>query len=194
MVDTAATFGLFDEEEEKVTRVAVSEAPPSEAEEKRYLVFSVSEVSFATPLLEAKEVIEMVEYQRVPNTTEYFLGIANVRGDVVGIVDLKKMLNINFKKAETDSESEEEAEAEDKSVLIIFKTNHGLLGIKVDAIKGVQNIHADQIDTEPHIKARVSHEYLLGVAKTSEQLISVIAMNRILSDDDMLTLKRSMAS
>ncbi|MFK7827236.1 MAG: chemotaxis protein CheW [Oligoflexales bacterium] len=177
-------FVLFEEEDslQKPSELDSSR----EIEDIRYLVFSVVDVVFATPLLEAKEVIEMVDYQRVPNTTEYFLGIANVRGDVVGIVDLQSMLNIQSLEKDQDSKC--------KPVLIVFKTAHGLLGIKVDAIKGVKNISANQIDTEPHIKARVAHEYLLGVAKMSEQLISVIEIKKILCDDDMLTLKRSMAS
>ena len=185
MADEELKYGVFNKPEESNPSPVVSEIA-TDLENNRYLLFSILDIVFATPLLEAKEVLEMVEYQRIPNTTEYFLGIANVRGDVIGIVDLKAMLNVK--------ENQNEQNDLEKPVLIVFQTSHGLLGIKVDAIRGVKDIDPNEIDTQPHIKARVPQEYLLGVAKTSNQLISVIAIKKILNDDDMLTIKRSMAS
>ena len=42
----------------------------------------------------AREVIEVPEARPVPNTKDYFLGISNLRGEVVGLIDLRRMLNI----------------------------------------------------------------------------------------------------
>lgn len=162
-----------------------STGPSSEGQEDgsvdqrsdRYLFFQLGDVTMASPLMEIREVIETVSYQTMPNTVPYFKGIANIRGEVVGIVDLSEMLNIK--------KMEEEREA-----LIVFDTVHGALALLVGKVKGVQSIEMSAIEQKPHIKSRVPQGYLFGIAKVNDELISVIELQKILTDDDMITMRK----
>lgn len=179
-----------DEPTEKETKPAEAQAqksPPKDegdstdlVNDQRYLFFQIGDTILTTPLLETREVIETVEYKEIPGTTNYFLGIAKVRGEVLGIVDLGVMLGI-------------ESKEDTRKAIIVFDTEHGALGMKVDLINGVEEISNDIIEQNPHIKSKVPQEYLQGIAKVKDHLISVINLKKILTEDDMLTLRKQTA-
>ena len=108
--------------------------------DSRYLLFELNNTVMGTPLLDTREVIESLKTQKVPNTTDYFQGIANFRGEVLGIVNLAKMLG--FKETESG-----------RGAVIIFDTDHGPLGIEAHNIIGVKDISSDLIEKKPHIKS-----------------------------------------
>ena len=66
----------------------------------RYLEFNLGEEKFAVPLLSVKEVIAVPETTKVPFTPEYFLGIMNLRGQVLSVIDLRNRMSITEKQDE----------------------------------------------------------------------------------------------
>ena len=61
---------------------------------ERFLCFSLGVEEYAIPLLEVREVIAMPEYTPVPYTPPYFLGIMNLRGQVISVMDLRQKLGV----------------------------------------------------------------------------------------------------
>ena len=103
MAESNKTFGFFKDEPEdtppsvggKEDQNSVSKVPADDTIQavanQRYLVFNLGETKYATPLLSAREVVEVPKYRNIPNAKEYFLGIANLRGEVVTVVDMRKV-------------------------------------------------------------------------------------------------------
>ena len=148
--------------------------------DNRYLVFKLGQNQFATPLLKTREVIEPVETSGVPNTRTYFTGVANIRGEVVGIIELNEKFGIN---KDDDAINKHPA-------IILFECETGTLGVHIDAVIGVESIAASEIETSPHIKSMIPQKYLIGIAKTNMGLISVIDLKKILDEDDLVMIKR----
>lgn len=80
----------------------------------RYLCFNLGHEEFAIPLLSIKEVIGMPDVTPIPQSPPHFLGIMNLRGQVISILDLRQKLTIK------------PSNVEDPSVMILDLPNYKL--------------------------------------------------------------------
>jgi purine-binding chemotaxis protein CheW len=71
----------------------------------RYLSFNVGKEQYAIPLLTVREVIGMPEITPVPFTPNYFLGIMNLRGQIISVVDLRLKLGLGAGKNTSETAS-----------------------------------------------------------------------------------------
>lgn len=137
-----------------------SEAPAKE----RYLIFRMGSASYGTPLLSVREVIENRPTQPVPNSAPAFQGVINLRGEVVGIVDLRKVMGI------TPSES---------LAILIFESEGATLGVIVDRCLAVTEIKTAEIDKEVGGESGAGHPHFLGVGKMDDQLVTLLDLAKV---------------
>ncbi len=141
----------------------------------RFLCFNLGHEEFAIPLLSIKEVIGMPDVTPIPQSPSYFLGIMNLRGQVISIMDLRHKLTI--KPNNTG----------DPSVMILDLDNYKL-GVVVDQVNSVQMISAEEVSEKPTIDTSKNHEYVSGVFRKGEKLILLIDIARTLSLEDHSSL------
>ena len=155
------------------------EKNPNLNKSNRFLAFSLGQEDYAIPLLSVKEVIGVPEITPVPYTPPHFLGIMNLRGQVISVLDLRMKFNVT-KKA-TNAET---------SIIIcdLFPLN---LGIVVDSINSVLTLNADEIKERPHIQSSKSSDYIMGVANVNNQLTLLLDVAKALSVEDQTALGRS---
>lgn len=186
-------FGLLNEDEDEAPAPAKKvEAPPQASpasntekankEGERYLVFTLGGTQYATPLLAAREVIEVPNYRTIPHTKDYFLGISNLRGEVVGLIDLRKMLSLECHEGEKNS-------------VIIYESSSGPLGALIDEITGVINLLEKDISVDVSIKTSVPQKYLRGIGRLpDDELVVVLDLQHVLEEDDLVVLRTDHAS
>lgn len=131
---------------------------------ERYLIFRMGDASYGTPLLSVREVIENRSTQPVPNSDPSFQGVINLRGDVVGIVDLRKVLNVVPKES---------------LAILIFETEGATLGVMVDRCLAVADIKSGEIDTETGRESSVAAPHFLGTGKVADQLVTLINLSKV---------------
>ena len=148
-------------------------------EGQKYLIFSLAGEMYGTPLTDLNEVIEAQEPKPMPNMVEHFKGVINLRGQIVGIINLAERLGIP-----KDSHLESRA-------AMIFENDSGIFAISIDRIVSILELKEEQIDRQPTISTKVPIAYLSGVAKTEDQLITLIAVNSLLSEEMLLSYRRS---
>ncbi|MBY0385094.1 chemotaxis protein CheW [bacterium] len=142
-----------------------------------YLRFSLHNEQYAMPLLLVKEVIAMPEVTTIPNAPKYFLGIMNLRGQIISILDLRSKLNI------VDQFNSE-------TTVIICNLNSYTLGVVVDTVDSVLNILDSEIKEKPQIHGGKSSDYIIGVINKEEQLILLIDMLSALDMNDREVLNK----
>ncbi len=142
-------------------------------EEKKisYLRFSLHEEHFAVPLLSVKEVIAMPEVTSVPNTPKYFMGIMNLRGQIISIFDLRTKLNIKN-------------EYNHETTVIICEMKPYCVGIVVNSVDSVLNLKASEIKDKPEIKSQHSTEYITGVVNIANEIILLVDLLKALDMSD----------
>lgn len=150
----------------------MSETRIIQDDDARFLLFKVAGELYGTPLLGIREVVEPQEPKPIPNTVPFFSGVINLRGQVVGVVDLRKRFG-------------HEATKHHGMALMVFETESGPLAAVVDEIDCVVQLTEEHIDTKPIVRANVPSEYLLGIGNQDGRLISLIDLNRILGSEDL---------
>ena len=109
--------------------------------ENQYLIFSIHQELYAAPLMGVREVIEPIHIRPIPNTVDYFLGIINMRGEIIGVVDLR----IRFGAICTDSPMK---------AMVIFESPVGPMAVVVDKIESVSTIDKTQIGCDHLLMGR----------------------------------------
>lgn len=124
--------------------------------------FKLNEEEYALEISSVQEIIKIPAITRVPRAKAYILGVINLRGIVIPVIDL----NIRFGKEKTMDI--------DKKRVIILKIGTVFIGIVVDSVSEVIDVNATEILSNPTITSSMNQEFLKGVCK--------------LADDRLLTL------
>jgi purine-binding chemotaxis protein CheW len=136
------------------------------------------------PILAVTEVVPSIEITPVPGAPEYILGLTNLRGKVLPVLDLEKKFDLNRQSQNTR-----------KHIMFAESEQKVLFGILVDRVKEVLKIPADVIAPTPQaVKSKISSEYLGGVIvlggsegqqSSEERMLLILDLQKILSDKNV---------
>lgn len=133
----------------------------------RFLCFSLGNEEYAIPLLSVREVIAVPEITNVPKAASHFLGIMNLRGKVISVIDLRAKLSIKPSKSE-------------ESAIIICDLNPNSIGVVVDSINYVVHPEPEQISEKPEIQSQKNIDYIQGVFRDKGKLIVLLDISKTL--------------
>ena len=134
----------------------------------KYLIFRVGREEHAVPLLSVREVSSIRPTRPVPGTPSYFLGVTNLRGNVISVISLAQRLGV-------DSIGPESARA-----ILVFDLAATTMGVVVDEVVAVAPITAGNIDTDAHGSLPQGAEYLFGIAKINDRLVTLLDLYALL--------------
>ncbi|MDR1394549.1 MAG: chemotaxis protein CheW [Deltaproteobacteria bacterium] len=143
----------------------------------KILRFELAEEYYGLDILKIREINGMMDITSVPQTPEFMKGLINLRGKVIPVIDLRLKFGLP-----------EEAYTERTSIIVIeFKTVHGTtqMGIVVDRVSEVITINKADIDPAPDFGTRLKSEYIKGMAKTKNQVLIILDIDLILTDEDL---------
>lgn len=142
----------------------------------RYIEFGLGEEDYAIPLLMVREVISVPDTTPIPKAPAHFLGIMNLRGQVISIVDLRKKLKI------TPNES-----GKDQAVIIVDFSGMNI-GIVVDSINKVLTVHESDKQSMPELESQLNSSYIVGVHKKEDGLTVLLDVAKCLDIKDLQIL------
>lgn len=145
---------------------------------ERYIRFSLGEEEYAMPLLSVREVIAMPDITRIPQTPPYFLGIMNLRGQVITILDLRTKLGI--KPANTS-----------EVAVIICDLSSICIGVVVDSINSVLTPKTGEISERPVMQGGKNSEYITGIYRKEAGLVLLLDISKLLSVEDQGALAKT---
>ena len=138
-----------------------------------YLVFGLESEEYAIGVERVEEVIEYEIPTPVPRTPDYLLGIINVRGRLVPILDLRRRFGLPPAEATVDSRF---------IVLDLHWDKESLsLGVLTDSVQGVIDIPKDAMGPPPRIGRTGSEAFLQGTARMQERILLVMEVDQILT-------------
>lgn len=144
----------------------------------RFISFTLGSEEFAIPLLFVKEVIAVPDVTPVPFTPPHFVGIMNLRGQVISVIDLRTKLGIKpGQGAET--------------AVIICDLAPLCLGVVVDSIDSVIAPSESEVAGRPEIQSQKNAEYITGVYKKDKKLVLMLDIAKALSVEDLQIMKKN---
>ncbi len=163
-VETKALTGR--EEEERATearneRIAVIDY--------KMVTFSLAGKDYAIDIMQVKEIAKAGRFTFVPNTSPFVIGVYNLRGDIIPIIDLRIFFNIPTKTREADA----------LESMIIIHVDEQTFGIVVDAIDKVVGISKSSIQPPHPIFGDINIKYIHGVVENQNRLYILLDVSRI---------------
>ncbi|MGE0386518.1 MAG: chemotaxis protein CheW [Gammaproteobacteria bacterium] len=138
----------------------------------RWVTFQLGPETYGINVLQVQEVLRMPEIAPVPGAPYHVLGIINLRGTVVTVVDAHRLLGL----AETGKD--------EAARIIITDANGATIGVLVDSVAEVVNLHASQIESPPSVGIEASSHYVHGVHHRDEKLLILVDLNRLLGGEN----------
>ena len=121
------------------------------------VVFSLANERYGIEAMHVREVVRLADFTPVPGAPDFLVGVTNLRGVVLAIVDLRKFFGLAVRGLS------------DLSRVIVLGSERAEFGVLADAVHEVAIVPADQVREPPESVAGVAREYLRGV--TGDALI-----------------------
>jgi len=142
------------------------------AQEGKYLTFSLGAEEFGLEILKVREIIGYIDVTAIPRTADYVKGVINLRGQVIPVVNLR--LKFGMK----------ESDVTDQTCIIVVETirdNKEInVGIIVDRVQEVLDINEQDIDPSPQFSSSVDTDFILGIAKIGESIKILLSIDKVL--------------
>ena len=161
---------VFQEVAPTAVPVAVAPAAVAAAEEEKHLIFALGELRYAVPLDHVIEIAELEQHTPVPNVPDWILGITNLRGDILSLVDLNALFG------------ESTGEVPRGSSLLVAQTNAGDLTtcLVVDRVYGVVNVTPEQVQKLDQVANHTMAQHTRGYVHHAGELLSLLDLEGLL--------------
>lgn len=144
------------------------------------VTFGLAEETFAIPVGVVREILDWCEVFRLPNGPDYLLGLTDVRGEAVPMIDLRVRLGMPHL---------DPTPATRILVVDIPLPDRALaLGLMVDRVNDVTILPAGRMNDVPDIGRRWNSDYMRGVARTDNSFIVLLDVQGLFSDEDPAAL------
>ncbi len=140
-----------------------------------YLTFQIGEEYFAANVKYVHNIIEIPMITQVPEMPQYMLGVTNLRGKVLPVIDSRIKMGVKNTEFTTNT------------CIIVMEVNIDdqavFMGLLVDAVSEVIEMDEQQIKEAPEIGNRIKSSNIVGVIPDDEKFIMVLKMENVLSED-----------
>jgi len=146
-----------------------------------YLTFILDHDQFAVEVLKAREVLDLKAITKVPQSPGFMLGVINLRGGVVPVIDLR--LKFGLRKGEQTRES---------SIIVMevdIDDDPTTVGVLVDSVEEVLELDEQQIEPPPRIGTRLNTEFIQGMGNSGEQFIIILDIDRVFSAEEIALIQ-----
>lgn len=141
-------------------------------ESDEYLAFSIAGETFALEIDRSREVVDCMDVTEVPGMPACLPGVFNLRGGIVSVIDVRRMLGVV-----TDSKRE------DGCIIILEIDMDGELvtvGAPADEVRGVVRFDPESILPPPEIGTNIGKDFVRGVGKRDGEFVFILDIEKII--------------
>ncbi len=138
----------------------------------QFVTFRLKDETYGINVMQVQEVLRVTEIAPVPGAPGFVLGIINLRGNVVTVIDTRTRFGLPT------------TEVDDSSRIVIIESEEQVVGILVDSVAEVVELRQSEIDSAPNIGNEESSRYIQGVASRDEDLLIVVDLNKLLTEEE----------
>lgn len=156
--DSGLSNDILNEEKKKVAAI-----------DYKMVTFSLSGKDYAIDIMRIKEIAKAGRFTYVPNTLPFVLGVYNLRGDIIPIIDLRLFFNIQV------------PEREDNTLenMLIVTAGEQIFGVVVDEIDKVIGVQKSTIQPPHPLFGDINIKYIYGVVEADKRLYVLLDVEKI---------------
>ena len=134
----------------------------------RWVTFRLGDEAYGINVMQVREVLRISEIAPVPGSPDYVIGIINLRGNVVTVIETRHKFGLR------------PINRDDAARIVIIETDDQVIGIMVDAVSEVVDLAESQIDLAPNVGNEETSRYIEGVSSQQGELLILVNLNNFL--------------
>lgn len=138
----------------------------------QWVTFRLDNETYGINVMQVQEVLRHTEIAPVPGAPHYVLGIINLRGNVVTVIDTRNRFGLPS------------TEITDNTRIVIIEADKHVVGILVDAVAEVVYLRQSEIETAPNVGNEESSKFIQGVCHKNEELLILVDLDKLLTDEE----------
>ena len=148
----------------------------------QHITFNVADEVFGVDIMCVEEIIIPRKATAIPRTPAYFLGIINLRGEVISIIDMRRRFNLPPHEVSTESR------------VIVIYSNGCKLGMLVDKIASIVTLQTDLIQAASRFVSSDKQRYIAGSYKLSDDHILLLLDHEQLIDEEDFHIQQELGA
>ncbi len=139
------------------------------------IVFPVEEEEYAISIDMVSEVIKTPPMATIPQAPKYILGVTNVRGNVVAILDLAMKVGLT---TETDSSR--------SNYILVIQSEEYKIGVAVSQVPDTVMVDRSEIDSSSNVMVQSAQDqnYIKGIIKRDQRMIILVDILEMISEEE----------
>ena len=150
--------------------LAVRNNVANKSEIKQYIVIRINNEFFGIDIMNVDSIVKIQQITRVPKSQDYFIGVINLRGEIVPVMSLRKRFGV------------EEVPDDSSTRIIILKLDQNFVGIKVDMVRDVVALEETDIEKNNIVTGNNGQMFIKAVGKHNDELISILGLHSVVID------------
>ncbi|MDT8403904.1 chemotaxis protein CheW [Sulfuriflexus sp.] len=138
----------------------------------QWVTFRLEDELYGINVMQVQEVLRHTEIAPVPGAPDYVLGIINLRGNVVTVIETRRRFALM------------EREVDDNTRVVIIEVDGQVVGLLVDSVAEVVYLRESEIEKAPEVGNDESSKYIQGVVTREKELLILIDVNKLLSTEE----------
>ncbi|MGF1714606.1 chemotaxis protein CheW [Photobacterium chitinilyticum] len=157
-----------------MSQVSVAEIQKEDGSDEvlQWVTFQLEEETYGINVMQVREVLRYSEIAPVPGAPDYVIGIINLRGNVVTVIDTRSRFGLM------------PGEISDNTRIVIIEAEKQVIGILVDSVAEVVYLRSSEIDSTPSVGTEESAKFIQGVSNRDGELLILVDLNKLLSDEE----------
>lgn len=158
-----------------MSAVAVKPPEAGVTSAKQMLTFMLGDETYGVDILRVQEIRGWSPVTRIPQSPPHVLGVLNLRGSIVPIVDLRMRLSLD------------RAEYTPVTVIIVLSIDIGYgrrdFGVVVDGVSDVIDVQTSEVKQPPDLGTQVNMEFIQGLATVADRMVMLLDIDRLIGSD-----------
>lgn len=139
----------------------------------QWVTFKLDDEIYGINVMQVQEVVRLPEIAPVPGAPGSVMGIINLRGNVVTVIDTRRRFGLSAK------------EPDDSTRIVITEVDGQVIGILVDSVAEVVNLSMSEIETSPNLgEENESSKYIQGLYSDDNEILILVDVNKLLTETE----------
>lgn len=149
------------------------------------LSFVLGGEEYGVDILRVQEIKGWENTTAIPNSPEYVMGVINLRGSIVPIVDLRVRFSLD------------DVTYNDSTVVIIVRAqdedgSQKIIGLVVDGVSDVYSMKKSDHQPAPNMSGTINTDYVNGLATVSDKMVIVLHVDQLINDGILASIKKAL--
>lgn len=138
----------------------------------QWVTFRMDNETYGINVMQVQEVLRVTEIAPVPGAASYVLGIINLRGNVVTVIDTRQRFGLI------------QRDLDDATRIVIIEASDQVVGMLVDSVSEVVYLRVSEIESAPNVGNEENSKFIQGVCNRNDELLILVDLNKLLTEDE----------